>query len=233
MRVPALLVATLCACAWAASADALTRQVIGQSREGRPIQLLHTGDPTGPRVLVVGCIHGNECAGRAITRALEHADLAIDLWIIPTLNPDGAAAGTRQNAAGVDLNRNWPVGWRAGGRRWSTYYPGPRPWSEPETRVARDLIGRLNPRLTIWYHQHMDLVWAYGQSAHAGARYATAAGMRLYRKVAPHGAATGWQHAVAPRARAFVVELPAGALHPTATTRHVTAIAQTAVGLAP
>lgn len=48
----------------------------------------------------------------------------IDLWVLDDLNPDGAAADTRQNAHGVDLNRNFPYGWRSIGQ------PGdPSDWS--------------------------------------------------------------------------------------------------------
>src|SRR5205085_4509090 len=37
---------------------------IGRSAEGRPIRATEVGDPTSSdSVLVVGCIHGDECAG--------------------------------------------------------------------------------------------------------------------------------------------------------------------------
>src|SRR5205814_2209848 len=130
------------------------------------------------RILVFGCIHGTECAGIAIARALEHAHTKANLWIVPNLDPDGHAHGIRQNGRGVDLNANWSSQWQGGGRPFDTYYPGPRPFSERETRIARKLILRLRPRVTIWFHQHMDLVWAFGPSSAAGRIYARAAGMR-------------------------------------------------------
>jgi protein MpaA len=118
----------------------LERIPLGRSERGRLIVAYRTGDPSGVPVLVVGCIHGTECAGIAIARALERVRTDLDLWIVPDLNPDGYAAGTRQDARGVDLNRNWSSQWPGGGRPWDTYYPGPRPFSERETRIARDLI---------------------------------------------------------------------------------------------
>src|SRR5262249_22257330 len=72
--------------------------VLGRSVDGRPIRAFELGDPAADRsALVVGCIHGNECAGFAIARELAHLQPPpnTDLWIIPDLNPDGAAAGTR------------------------------------------------------------------------------------------------------------------------------------------
>src|SRR6185437_8849769 len=79
--------------------------ILGRSVEGRPIIGIEAGDPASPRkILVVGCVHGNECAGEAITRRLLKLPppASVDLWIIPNLNPDGAARGTRGNAHGVD-----------------------------------------------------------------------------------------------------------------------------------
>jgi hypothetical protein len=110
--------------------------VVGYSPAHRPIELVHVAAP-GPRILVVGAIHGNETAGIAVVAALRRTHPHADLWLVPTFNPDGVAAGTRQNADGVDLNRNFASGWQPTGRPWSTFYSGSRPWSEPETRLAR------------------------------------------------------------------------------------------------
>src|SRR5512133_2525697 len=103
----------------AATRDLRTvRMLLGRSEDGRPIVAVRVGDPTGTRVLVVGCIHGTECAGIAVARALERVQAPVDLWIVRNLNPDGYARGVRQNGRGVDLNANWSSQWRGGGRPW-------------------------------------------------------------------------------------------------------------------
>src|SRR4029078_5899448 len=109
--------------------------VAGFSAEHRPIELLHVPG-AGARVLVVGSIHGNEPAVIAIVRALESSHPHADLWLVPTLNPDGLARGTRQNAHGIDLNRNFPAGWRRFGPPNSVYVAGPRPVSQLATRIV-------------------------------------------------------------------------------------------------
>jgi murein peptide amidase A len=199
-------------------------RLLGRSEQGRPIFVVRVGDPTGPRVLVFGCIHGNETAGIPIARALERAHTGDDVWIVPDLNPDGVAHGTRQDARGVDLNANWSSEWRVGGRPWDPYYGGPHPFSERETRIARNLIERIHPRVTIWYHQHMDVVWAFGGSTAAGRTYARLTGMRLYHQHWLPGTSTNWQNHHLRGTAALTVELPAGSLSAAQVQRHVRAV---------
>src|SRR4051794_14154495 len=122
--------------------------VVGRSARGRAIRAVVRGDRTAPRrVLVVGVVHGNEPAGLAVVGRPERLPLpaGVALYLVPTLTPDGLRAGARQNAHRVDLNRNFPCGWRRQGRPGSTYYSGPRPLSEPESRAAVRLVGRVRP----------------------------------------------------------------------------------------
>jgi murein peptide amidase A len=145
--------------------------VIGHSVRGRPITAIVRGpDAAKRKLLVVGCIHGNECAGLRITSALARSKpvMGVQLWIVPEMNPDGTAADTRQNAHGVDLNRNFPYQWQRVTN--PVYYSGPRPLSEPETRAAVRLIRRIKPTVTIWYHQHEDLVDMAGGDRGVGRR---------------------------------------------------------------
>jgi protein MpaA len=204
--------------------DASRRLSLGRSEHGRRIVAVRAGDPHAVRVLVVGCIHGNEDAGIAVAQALERVQGGADLWIVRDLNPDGHARRTRQNGRGVDLNANWSSQWAGGGRPGDPYYPGPRPFSERETQVARTLILRVRPQVTIWFHQHMNLVWAWGPSSAAGRIYARAAGMRFYHRPWLPGTAANWQNHHRPDASAFTVELPAGSLSPQQVHRHVRAV---------
>lgn len=231
--LPALLVALVLAPAGGAAGAHPTCVLLGRSERGRPIVAIRTGNPRGTTVLVVGCIHGTECAGLAIAHALERVHTRLDLWVVPNLDPDGYAIGRRQNGRGVDLNANWSSGWRGGGRSWDTYYPGPRPFSERETRIARNLILRTRPRVTVWYHQHMNLVWAWGGSSRSGRIYARAAGLRFYHHHWLPGTAPNWQNHHLAGTASFVVELPAGRLSPRQVRRHVRAVLTLGSALTP
>jgi protein MpaA len=231
-----LIVASLVA-AGLASAAPQSRQalVVGHSVRGRLIVAYERGDRSAPPVVVVGVIHGTEPAGLAVVARLRRMPLppGVHLWLVPTVNPDGLAAGRRQNAHGVDLNRNWPTAWVPNGRPWKGYYSGPRPMSEPENRAMRAFLLHVRPELTIWYHQPLDLV--YGSDPHVAVlkRYARLSGLPYRRLTAPRGAATRWERKRFPRSPAFVVEFAGGRISPATAGRNAAAVVALARGLQP
>jgi len=195
------------------------RGLAGHSATGRPIGLLERGDPAiEDALLVFGCIHGDECAASGIeplAPASGCPDPRSEIFVIRNLNPDGFAAGTRLNARGVDLNRNFPTGWRPIGRRGDPQYSGPRPLSEPETRLAARIVHTLRPQVTIWFHQHSrphPLVRAWGQSAPSARAFARLARLPFRLLPWPDGTAPNWQNHRFPGTSSFVVELPPGQL---------------------
>jgi len=128
------------------------------------------------------------------------------------------------NGRGVDLNRNFGSEWIPIGQRWDLEYSGPRAWSEPETRIARRLILRIRPDITIWYHQPQAVVRAWGQSRPTARRYARLAG-EPYRSIPwPNGTAPNWQNHRFPGTTSFVVELPPGSLSARSAARHARAV---------
>lgn len=100
---------------------------IGRSKQGRELWVMKIShrvesDDARPEFKYVANMHGNEIVGRemmvrlirdllendardpAIARLLE----ATQIYIMPSMNPDGAAARRRGNADWVDLNRDFP-----------------------------------------------------------------------------------------------------------------------------
>ncbi|MEI8080639.1 MAG: DUF2817 domain-containing protein [Actinomycetes bacterium] len=130
---------------------AASKVIVGRTAKGRRIVARRTGSATAPIVmLVVGQMHGSEYGGVSITAALAaRTDVPADvqIWTIPTMNPDGFASGNRYNSRGVDLNRNLPVTWSRANRG------GRRPASELETKAMMRFITALKPDGTIMFHQ--------------------------------------------------------------------------------
>jgi protein MpaA len=192
--------------------------VVGRSAAGRPIRMRQLGDPAiEGRVLVFDCIHGDECAASGRIDPLHNGcpDAEADVYLVPNLNPDGFARSSRLNGRGVDLNRNFPAGWKPIGRRGDPQYSGPRPFSEPESQLAARIVTRLRPEVTIWFHQHIGgrpLVRAWGQSVPAARRFAKLAHVPFHLLPWLAGTAPNWQNHRFPGTSSFVVELPRGAL---------------------
>ena len=151
-------------------------QVIGTSVEGRPITAHRIGDGS-IKVVLVGDIHGGFEANTHLLaqQLLAHfqshpaeVPAAVSLWIIPTMNPDGLAAGTRWNARDVDLNRNADTDLDGcAGNDWSpdsAGLEGPHPgaggaypFSEPEARAVRDFMA--DAWIAVFYHSAAEAIY--------------------------------------------------------------------------
>jgi protein MpaA len=130
-------------------------RTIGRSVEGRPITAWRLGQPGKRRVVMISTMHGNEPHTRWILEALRDGAPVnnLDLWVVPTYNPDGLARGTRRNAHGVDLNRNFPYAWADLD---GSYESGPRPASEPETRAVMAFLREVRPQRVLSFHQPLN-----------------------------------------------------------------------------
>jgi hypothetical protein len=222
-----------------AAKTATQRELIGRSVQKRAITASQIGDPAGTRVaLVVGVIHGDERAGLAIIRAIKRqaarrpgALAGTQLWAIATVNPDGLRAHTRKNSHGVDLNRNFPYRWRGNVPHSSGYYPGPRPASEPETRAVMAFVRRIQPDLSIWYHQPWGAVLACHGSPQIAVEYAKLVGMHTScRGAGLRGTAISWETTTFAGSSAFVVEMPPGKISGRTATRQARAALTVAEG---
>jgi len=133
--------------------------------------------PRRPRHLLVAGLHGEEPETVLLARGVLERVAATDssCAIVLCANPDGVAAGTRQNGRGVDLNRNFPaVSWRAGttpsypagidpaervsANRTQVSSTGEAPLSEPESAALAALVERLEPALVLDLHAPLELV---------------------------------------------------------------------------
>jgi protein MpaA len=169
-------------------------RTIGHSVRGRPIRAWRLGEPGRRPMVLISTMHGNEPHTRRILETLRdgRAIRGVDLWVIPTYNPDGLARHTRRNARGVDLNRNFPYKWADLD---GNYESGPRPASEPETRAVMAFLREIDPRRVLSFHQ--PLVGVDTDTKDAGFARRVARALRLPRKTLDcgglcHGTMTMW-----------------------------------------
>lgn len=130
------------------------RLVIGHSVQGRPIKAWHLGQQGKgiKTVVLIAQMHGDEHKVANILTSMRDGDKikGVDLWVVPRYNPDGHAHHQRQNAHGVDLNRNYPASWR---HTTGYFNSGTKPASEPETRAMMAFLKRVDPDYVISFHQ--------------------------------------------------------------------------------
>jgi beta-N-acetylhexosaminidase len=184
------------------------------------------------KLLVIGAVHGNELAGKAVVAQLRRLrpPRGTALWLVDDANPDGAAAGTRHNANGVDLNRNFPHRWAALDE---VYESGPGPLSEPESRALAGFVERLRPRVTLWYHQALRMIVKSGGDPALERLYSRRSGLPRRRLPPYPGTAVSWQNTSFQGDTAFVVELPGGRLAVDEAAHHARAVLALARALAP
>lgn len=173
-----------------------TVEVFGYSVKGRPLLAFIFGSGS-KTILFTGAIHGNERSSSYLMenwiKELEANARSLpsgkQIVIIPEVNPDGMALGTRNNANNVDLNRNFDVSdWKSDiTDTYGNPIPkggGSEPMSEPETKALAAYTSRLKPRLTMSFHSIGGLVIAN----QAGDSNALA---RTYSLLTGYGNATG------------------------------------------
>jgi hypothetical protein len=147
------------------------------SVEGRPIVYqrylpLADKEPKG-KILLVGGIHGDEYSSVSIVfkwlQTLDQFHSGLFSWyVMPLLNPDGLLQpkAQRQNANGVDLNRNFPTpNWSVNANKyWAKTgnnvrrYPGPNAGSEVESQLLMDIIDQFKPDVIVSVHAPHSLV---------------------------------------------------------------------------
>ncbi len=125
---------------------------------GNEISLLDAGG-TGKTILTIGVFHGDEPSGKyLIEKYLKNIKKTKNrLLFIPCLNPDGLFAGTRGNANGVDLNRNFPTkNWQLSEK--NKYFGGESPAGEIETKFLINIIENYRPDLILTLHEPYRIV---------------------------------------------------------------------------
>lgn len=137
-------------------------------------------------ILIIGVVHGDEPQGEFLIenylgntsplagevrfqceqnlRTLENGVrgnslIKNRLIFIPCLNPDGLELNTRQNANGIDINRNFPTqNWGVNVSGNLEYFGGEEAASEIETKFIIEIIDKFKPDVILTLHAPYKVV---------------------------------------------------------------------------
>jgi hypothetical protein len=151
--------------------DILKLQSLGKSREGRDLWMVKLSDnvqvdEVEPEVKYIANMHGDEIVGRElmvllledlveryrlgeqdITRLIDNSEV----YIMPSMNPDGANRKIRGNGSWVDLNRDFPDFTTSDNRN-------TRDGREPETQAIMDFQATRKFALSANFHGGTEVV---------------------------------------------------------------------------
>lgn len=153
--------------------DRATLIEYGKSVQGRPLKMLlvtqkDPSDTEKPAMLMTGSTHGNEYLNiedrlpaellkKSLSTGpvLEYLERGGSFIFVPIINPDGYEARRRENANGVDLNRDFdvaPAGYKA--------------FKEEETRLLSTALETLRKQLALRYVATIDYHCCVGAVLH-------------------------------------------------------------------
>jgi hypothetical protein len=135
---------------------------------GNKIRCYKVGN-AGKKILLIGCVHGNEKAGillsiKVLNEIFANINSANTLLCIPTANPDGNVLDRRTNSDKIDINRNFPAtNWvRTDSSKLKKdkkpFWGGNYATSEIETQFILKIDSLYHPDALIILHQFMDCV---------------------------------------------------------------------------
>ena len=205
----------------------------------RPIEVHVFG--SGPRTaLIMAGVHGDETSGVEVVRSLlsdlsdsqvtpyasritYHASLITPhsspithrLVVMPLANPDGYAAGTRQNANKIDINRNFPTKDFGARPRKKKFFGGTAAASEPETQAIMAVVRELKPRLIISLHASLACVNYNGACVRIARRISKATGLPAKGDIGyPTPGSMGTYYGLEGRVPVITLELPKDGFEP-------------------
>lgn len=134
------------------------------------------------KILFISCVHGNEGAialdDFTMFQNLVENHTPRVLWnncvfeVIPVANPVGYDANSRLNGNGININRNFPVGWVYADKTEDPYNAsGDAPCSEYETNLLMNFV-KANPDAFLVINRHGTDPWGVdGKEGYAASVY--------------------------------------------------------------